>query len=215
MKVIDLTHVIEEKMPVYPGTDAPKFIPANSYENDGFKETLLQMFSHTGTHMDPPAHLYPERTTLDAMPPEQFIGKALVIDCRTLSEGQAITMEHIRKYGDKAEQADFLLFNLGWDKLWGTDAYFGDYPCIDDEVLNYIIAGDYKGIGFDVIGLDPIADANLTRHKKLFESTDIINIENLKNLDMCGDELFNFSCFPLKLDNCDGSPVRAVAWWEE
>lgn len=40
MKVIDLTHTIKENMPVYPGTDTPKFIPANSHEKDGFKETL-------------------------------------------------------------------------------------------------------------------------------------------------------------------------------
>ena len=214
MKVIDLTHVITPDMPVYPGTDTPKFIPANTYEKDGFKETLLQMYSHTGTHMDPPAHLFPGRTTLDQFPADQFIGKALVIDCRDLAEGEAITMDRLRKAGEKAERADFLLFNLGWDQQWGTDAYFGDYPCIDDEVLDYIIKGNYKGIGFDVIGLDPIADGNLTRHKKLFAACDIVNIENLKNLELCGNELFWFSCFPLRLDNCDGSPVRAVAWFE-
>ncbi len=77
-------------------------------------------------------------------------------------------MDHIRAYGKKAGNADFLLLNLGWDKRWGTASYFGDYPCVDEEVLDYIIQGDYKGIGFDVIGLDPIADGNLTRHKKLF-----------------------------------------------
>ena len=30
------------------------------------------MFSHTGTHMDPPAHLFEGRTSLDAFDPEQF-----------------------------------------------------------------------------------------------------------------------------------------------
>lgn len=30
MKVIDLTHIINETMPVYPGTDRPKFLPANT-----------------------------------------------------------------------------------------------------------------------------------------------------------------------------------------
>lgn len=60
MRVIDLTHTIKENMPVYPGTDPPKLIPANSYEQDGFKETLLQMYTHTGTHMDPPAHILKE-----------------------------------------------------------------------------------------------------------------------------------------------------------
>jgi kynurenine formamidase len=214
MKVIDLTHTITPDMPVYPGTEPPKFLPANSYEKDGFRETLLQMYTHTGTHMDPPAHLFAGRTTLDQFPASQFIGKALVIDCRDLAEGSAITMEKLRKTGGKADRADFLLFNLGWDKRWGTEDYFGDYPCLDDETLEHIIRGNYKGIGFDVIGLDPIADGNLTRHKKLFRERDILNIENLKNLELCGEELFWFSCFPLKIENADGSPIRAVAWFE-
>ena len=34
------------------------------------------------------------------------------------------------------------------------------------------------------------------------------------HLDLCGSELFHFSCFPLKLDCCDGSPIRAVAWFD-
>ena len=214
MKVIDLTHTIREGMPVYPGTEPPELNPANSYEKDGFRETRISMFTHTGTHMDPPAHIFAGRTTLDEFPPQQFIGKALVIDCRHLKEGDSIKLELLSEYGDKSHQADFLLFNLGWDKRWGTESYFGDYPCFDDRLLEYIISGDYKGIGFDVIGLDPIADENLTRHKKLFEKTDILNIENLTNLEQCGSELFWFGCFPLKLENCDGSPIRAMAWFE-
>ena len=214
MKVIDLTHVIEEGMPVYPGTETPRLEPANTYEKDGFQETRLSMFSHTGTHMDPPAHLFPQRTTLDCFPPEQFIGKAIVIDCRDLSEGESITMDYIRRAGEKAERADFLLFNLGWDQRWGSESYFGDYPCLDDEVMDYILKGKYKGIGFDVIGLDPIADANLTRHKKLFAEKEIVNIENLCHLEQCGSGLFWFSCFPLKIKDSDGSPIRAIAWFE-
>lgn len=214
MKVIDLTHTIDEGMPVYPGTEPPVLEAANTYARDGFRETRVTMYTHTGTHMDPPAHLFPDRTTLDAFPPEQFIGRALVIDCRALREGEPITMAQLASCGERAEAADFLLFNLGWDKRWGEASYFGDYPCLDDEVLDYILRGEYKGIGFDVIGLDPIADGNLTRHKKLFREKDIVNIENLCHLDACGSELFWFSCFPLKLADCDGSPVRAVAWFE-
>ncbi len=214
MKVIDLTHTITADMPVYPGTEKPKLMPANTIEKDGFKETLMTMFSHTGTHIDPPAHLLKDGTTLDAFPAEGFIGKALVIDCKSLKEGDAITMEQLAPYGEKLNRADFLLFNLGWDKYWGTDAYFGDYACIDYQVLDFILKGNYKGIGFDVIGLDPIADADLPRHKLLFEKGNIINIENLRNLHLCGDGLFDFACLPLKLENCDGAPARAIAWFD-
>ena len=212
MKVIDLTHTISEAMPVYPGTEKPRLTTVNTYSKDGFKETLIQIYSHVGTHMDPPAHIFANQKTLDQFSPEQFIGKALVIDCRDLKEGQSIPIDKINM--DKAVSADFLLFNLGWDRRWKDESYFNDYPCIDDEVLKFILQGNFKGIGFDVIGLDPIHDEHLTRHKALFKNKDIVNIENLKNLDQCGKDLFWFSCFPLKIENCDGSPIRAVAWYD-
>lgn len=176
MKVIDLTHTITEKMPVFPGTEQPQLITVNNYDENGFRETLLKITTHTGSH---------------------------------------ITLQHITTYGAKATAADFLLFNLGWDKYWGTETYLGQYPCLNDEAINFILEGSYKGIGFDVMGIDPINDENLTLHKKLFKNKQIVNIENLKNLDLCGSDLFWFSCFPLKIANSDGSPVRAVAWFEE
>lgn len=212
MTVIDLTHTIEETMPVYPGTEKPRLETASTYEKDLFKETRMTMYTHTGTHMDPPAHVFADRTTLDKFPADQFIGKALVIDCRDLKEGGVITMEHIRPCGGKADKADFLLFCTGWDRYWGTDAYFGNFPCMDDAVVDYILSGTYKGIGVDTISIDPMN--SLARHWKLFRETDMVIIENLTGLHLCGEKLFSFSCFPMKLRDCDGSPVRAVAWFE-
>ena len=70
MRVLDLTHTIAENMPVYPGTETPIFAGANTYEKDGFKETMLSMFSHTGTHMDAPAHMLLDGAALDSYPGE-------------------------------------------------------------------------------------------------------------------------------------------------
>ena len=44
-------------------------------------------------------HLFAGRTTLDAFPASQFIGKALVIECSDLNEGEAITLERILQPG--------------------------------------------------------------------------------------------------------------------
>lgn len=213
MKIIDLTHYISEDMPVYPGTDTPKLKTANTYEKDGFKETLMVMYTHTGTHMDPPAHIYEGKTTLDEFPIEQFIGKALVIDCSDLKEGDKIQMRHINK--ELAEKADFLLFYTGWDKYWGTDKYFGNYPYMNEEVVDYIIKQDLKGVGLDTIGIDPISDDKLTIHKKIFTSNEMVVIENLMNLDKLGKSLFTFIALPLKHVDADGSPIRAIAIFEE
>jgi len=211
MKVIDLTHTISENMPVYPGTDGPKLEVASTYEKNGFKETLLTMFSHTGTHMDSPAHLFSQRTTLDSFSAGQFVGKGIVVDCSNLKEGQKITMKYIEAVKEKADIAQYILFYTGWDKYWGMDAYFGDYPYITEEVAEYLINSKKKGVGVDVIGIDPIKDENLTIHKKLFTETDIVVIENLKSLDKVGDEIFTFCALPIKFKNSDGAPTRAIA----
>ena len=61
-------------------------------------------------------------------------------------------------------------------------------------------------------GLDRLSwDENRETIKRVFKDTDIVNIENLTHLEQCGDELFCFSCFPLKIENCDGFPIRAIA----
>lgn len=211
MKIIDLTHMISVTMPVYPGTEKPKLEIANTYEKDGFKETLLTMFSHTGTHMDPPAHLFANRTTLDDFSVEQFVGKGLVIDCSDLHDGQSITMNYIERVKEKAELAQFILFYTGWDNRWGTDAYFGNYPYITEEVAEYLIRSKKKGVGLDVIGIDPISDTNLTIHRKLFAETEIVVIENLTNLGQVGNELFTLCALPIKYHNSDGAPIRAIA----
>ena len=91
-----------------------------------------------------------------------------MIDCRDLGEGEAITLERLERYGEKVREATFSSSAWGGTNTGGQSAISAHYPCLDDAVLEHILQGSYKGIGFDVIGLDPIADEDLTRHKKLF-----------------------------------------------
>ncbi|MDR3295344.1 MAG: cyclase family protein [Clostridiales Family XIII bacterium] len=214
MNVIDLTQTISEDMSVFPGTEKPKLTPANSYEADGFKETLFTMFSHTGTHMDPPVHLFAGKTTLDRFPAGQFVGKAVVVDCRGVKAGGRIGMACLDRDRARVDAADFILFNTGWSRFWGTDEYLGDFPLISEEVARYLIGAKKKGLGVDVISIDPIADDDLTIHKLIFSSAETVIIENLTNLEHCGKELFTFICLPLKWKNADGAPARAIALLE-
>ena len=113
----------------------------------------------------------------------------------------------------KADEAEILLFRTDWDKNWGDEEkYLGDYPYIDDEVTQYIIDSGKKCVGFDVIGVDPVWDESYKNHKKLFNAkdTDIVVVENLTKLSQCGDDIFLFCALPLKYENSDGAPVRAV-----
>jgi kynurenine formamidase len=212
MEVYDLTHTISEDMPVYPGTEQPQLLPGSTYEKDGFRETILHMFSHTGTHMDAPNHLFPEQPTLDRLPIDQFVGSALVIDCRTCGEGDTIPLSAITAYGKLADEADFLLFCTGWDRYWGKPTYYGAYPYLSSEAVEYLKSHPKKGVGLDMIGIDPIPDENLTIHRQLLASGNFVIMENLVGLDrLLGKGLFTYCALPTKFENADGAPIRVIA----
>lgn len=80
LTVLDLTHTIAEGMPVYPGTEPPTLQQANTIEKDGFAEKRICMYSHTGTHIDAPAHMLGGAPSLDQLGAGQFVGTAMVID---------------------------------------------------------------------------------------------------------------------------------------
>ena len=66
-----------------------------------------------------------------------------------------------------------------------------------------------KGIGIDAISIDSIKSTAFAVHKILL-AKNILIIENLTNLDSIGTEFFILSVLPLKSQEADGSPVRAV-----
>lgn len=47
MKIIDLSHTIAKTTPVFPGSEKPQLATVASYEKDGYRETLIRMYSHT------------------------------------------------------------------------------------------------------------------------------------------------------------------------
>lgn len=215
MRVIDLTHTISTDMSLFPGSEKPGLETICSYDDAGYKVTKITMGSHIGTHMDSPAHIYPNRKSLDDFGVEQFIGKALVINCRHLTLGSEITLKELEPYGDKVEKADFLLFDLGWDKRWKTEDYLADFPVLSLEVLDYIAKSGKKGAGVDTLSIDPLNNTGLDHHHHVFKDTDLVFLENLANLGECGDELFWLFALPLKYENSDGAQTRVVAFWDK
>ena len=208
MKVYDLTHTIKNDMPVYPGTEQPRLTTACTIEEAGYRETLLHMFSHTGTHMDAPAHMLPEGTTLDSYDAEKFTGTALVVDCR----GQAaITLPLLKGYD--LTGVDFVLFCTGWDRKWGSDDYYEGFPCLTAEAAAYLAALPLKGVGEDSISLDPCDSVDFPNHNTLMRA-DFVNTENLKGLDALVGRRFTFVTLPLKFENSDGCSCRAIAMEE-
>ncbi len=205
MKVYDLTHTIRNDMPVYPGTEQPRLTTACTIAEVGYRETLLHMYSHTGTHMDAPAHMLPDGAALDRYPGEKFVGAAIVVDCRGEKD---ISLPLLQRYD--LSGVDFVLFCTGWDKKWGTPAYYEHFPCLTAEAAAYLAALPLKGVGEDSISLDPCDSTEFPNHITLMKAG-FINTENLTGLDALLGRRFTFVTLPLKFENADGCSCRAIA----
>jgi len=205
--VLDLTHTLTEGMPVYPGTEPPRIQPANTVAKDGFAEKLLSMYSHTGTHIDAPAHMLEGGPTLDQLGAGHFVGTACVLDAVGRTE---IGLPELQAQATLIEGCDFVLFHTGWSRLWGQEAYFSDFPVLSREAAGWLAGRGLKGVGFDAISVDPVGSVDFENHH-LFFGAGMISIENLTGLAALAGTRFLFSCLPLKIAEADGSPVRAVA----
>ena len=90
--IYDLTQLAYDDMSLFPETPPPSFTPIATVEQEGWHETMLHLTSHTGTHMDAPAHMIAGGATLDTMDVSRFMGRALVLDVSAL-RGAAVTRE--------------------------------------------------------------------------------------------------------------------------
>ena len=208
MKVYDLTHTIRNDMPVYPGTEQPQLTTACTIEEAGYRETLLHMFSPTGTHMDAPAHMLLDGAVLDSYDTDKFTGTAVVVDCR----GEAdISLPLLKRYD--LDGVDFVLFCTGWDKKWGSPEYYEGFPCLTADAAAYLATLPLKGVGEDSISLDPCGSVDFPNHITLLRA-DFVNTENLAGLDALIGRRFTFVTLPLKFENSDGCSCRAIAMEE-
>ena len=166
------------------------------------------MFSHTGTHMDAPAHMLLDGAALDSYGADKFTGTAVVVDCR----GQAaITLPLLQGYD--LNGVDFVLFCTGWDKKWGSPDYYAGFPCLTADAAAYLAALPLKGVGEDSISLDPCDSVDFPNHITLL-GADFVNTENLTGLDALIGRRFTFVTLPLKFENSDGCSCRAIAMEE-
>jgi len=209
MRVTDLTHTIHPEMPVFPGTEQPILERANTLEKDGFQEAKITMYSHTGTHIDAPAHMLSDGPYLDNLKIDHFIGNAIIVDFSD-KEKKVIDVESLESYEDKIRNVEFVIIKTGWDKYWGNEKYYENFPSLSEEAAQWLSEFHLKGIGIDAISIDAVDSTTFAIHKVLMEKN-ILIIENLTNLDRIQNEYFILSILPLKNKDGDGSPVRAIS----
>lgn len=209
MRVIDLGWPITNKTIVFPGDVSPSIKIKSTVEQEGHTPRLLTISTHTGTHIDAPAHMLADGETLDQLPNETYFGFAQVVDA-TRCVGRKIEVADIKVSVKEIRAIDFVLINTGWNQLWGKPDYLLGYPVLSPEASRWIAVHDLKGVGIDAISIDTVDTASSEIHKTLM-SQGLIIAENLRNLEQVAGEPFCFVALPLSLENADGAPARIMA----
>ena len=191
------------------------------FESDGYRVTHLSMGSHTGTHVDAPAHTEPDGRTLDEFDVDEFQFSALRIDCTTVGAREPITVDLLRDNCSEplaAADADLVVLHTGWDTHWNTERY-RDHPYLTIEAAQ-LLAGHGFNVGIDALSVDPTPTENATldepegipAHHVLLGAGRVL-VENLTNLDQLPDRCI-LTAYPLALADAEAAPARAVALLE-
>ncbi len=203
----DLTHPIATGMPVYPGDPEVQVSEVLTIGADGCAVRSLHLGTHSGTHMDAPAHIIPGGRTIDEVTSEELMGDAAVIHLPDLAPGQRIDAELLGEawgYGPEDLPA-IVLLATGWDRFWGTADYLR-HPVLTEDAASSLVDAGVQVLGVDTASPD---GEGLVAHGVLLGSDRLI-IENMRGLTDL-PRYVEFTALPLPVDGGDGAPVRAVA----
>ena len=202
MNLIDLSYPISNNMTTYP-TDPD--VTIRMEKNIKTHHSLLHSFSmgtHTGTHLDAPAHVIKNGKTLDEIDLNHFIGRAIMID-----------KDSYYKLENFDENIDGVIFNTGWYNYFqNPDIFYGSgRPEIPNDLIEMCLELDIRFFGCDLPSVDQSGSIKKPIHNSLL-GYNIVIYEKLTNLgEIPSLSCFKFIGFPLSLSGLDGSPVRAVA----
>lgn len=220
-RIVDLSHSLEENMPIWP-TLSKYYHTLWLSTSFGDNATAYQVIfnEHTGTHVDATGHFmpttHPEHRWIDQIPPDKWMGRAAVVDCRDIPLNgtvPAIKIQDWERDNEPVHGGDIVVFNFGWYTRWATrpndQASLRDWPGLAPDCVELLLKRGVKAIGVDTPSPDNYGVPLEVVHHQLL-SNGVLVIENLTNLDQVAP-LCYLIALPLPIKEGTGSPVRAVA----
>jgi arylformamidase len=197
-KMIDITRVIHPSMAIYPNNPGVAF--EQTQQAGAVKNALsrLELGSHTGTHIDAPAHIHSGGPGALAYSLEQLCGPCEVVDVSNLAT--VITSGDIPD--TRAKRILFKTRNSAGD----PDVFADDFVALDDSAAQELVQRGVKLVGLDALSIRQRGTKNRV-HETLIDGGVVI-LEGAWLAEAAAGQ-YELLCLPLKVD-LDGAPVRAV-----
>ncbi len=196
MKIFDLTRPLFGQVPVYPGDPVPSSILEDHGE---YRLSRISLGTHSGTHIDAPAHFLKDGLTVDAIPLGSLIGRCRVLDLR--GAGTTIVREHL---DGKIDGVERVLLKTSFS---GMTSFREDYPSVDISGAAAIGQAGLRCIGTDAPSIESFGGDGSVHRRILGRGCCIIELLDLSGVE-AGD--YQMIALPLRLAGLDGSPARVV-----
>lgn len=199
-KLIDLSLLLSNDTPVFPGDPKIAITQEFTVQKDGFSLHNYNFSGHCSTHIDAPAHFIEGGKRLSEIELEHYSGEGIVIPALNSDMIDIDILNNI-----KVSKNQIILFHTGWDKKITSQDYFSNHPVLSEKLTEKLVYLKVKMVGVDC----PSPDREPYPIHKILLAHDILILENLCNLNKL-PEKFKIYAFPLKVKT-DGIPVRVVA----
>ena len=214
-RLVDLSHNIVDGMTTYKGFPGPQICDfwkredTAAFYDDGssFQIGRIDMIANTGTYLDAPFHRYADGADLAGLGLEQLAGLPGIIVRQPWESG---LMVDTARFEGLDIEGKAVLVHTGWDRHWGTDAYFDDHPFLTAEAAQLLLNRGARLVGIDSHNIDDTRTKSRPVHSTLLEAG-ILICEHMTNLGALPDEGFTFTAAPPKIEGMGTFPVRAFA----
>lgn len=193
-------------MPTYPGDPQVSIEPVLQIsKGDEANVSRLCMGDHTGTHLDPPVHFIPGGKTVDQLDLDVLYGPARVVDFTRVEK--AITAQDLAA-AQLPPGVVRLLCKTRNSELWGRPGFQEDYVGVAWDAAQWLVDHHLRLVGIDYLSAETFHASEPKTHRTLL-GAGVIIVEGL-NLKAIAPGDYTLACLPLKIQNGDGGPGRAV-----
>jgi arylformamidase len=164
MRLIDLSQPIFHECPNCPAHPPVRVDLGATHEQHGWRLEMLTVASHTGSHVDAPLHKLADGASLDDIPLERFVGKALVVDLRDSAASRPINAGLLRSHLPGPLKDRIVLLATGWgDQRAADDNWHYRSPHLTVDGAEWLVAQGIRGVGIDHYSIAGAAEPNNAR----------------------------------------------------
>ena len=205
MRMIDISAPVYEGMAGFPGDPPVEVRPVSSIaRGDAYNLSSLAFGSHTGTHIDPPAHFIPGGLTVDRVDLADLNGP-----CHVLQVPAGRTVIGAAELADLPPGIERLLLRTSNSPRWERDSeFFPDFVALDVSAAEVLASRRLHLVGIDAQSIESDPSGSYPVHHRLLKAGVLI-LEGLR-LASVAPGRYELRCLPLRIRDGDGGPARAV-----